>query len=458
MGCPAGGVKAAETRGEPGPSRDRMINPRPPGGQPCSVRTTKLLLRSPAPPRLALPALLVLALLWRCGSAEKPKAPEARAATLVAARERSLPRTLTAVGTLAAEERADVSFKVAGRLKRLAVDLGTPVAAGAVLAELEPTDFALRVERARAALIQARARLGLPAAGAGDDVVPTDTATARQAKARLEQATAEIRRAKSLLAEGVLSPSAYDVIEATFKVTESQYNDALEEVNNRRGILAERRSDLALAEQQLTDAVLVAPFSGSVQQRRANIGEYLAAGAPVLTLVKLNPIRLRIEVPEREAHSVKKGQDVTVRVEGDPKAWKGTVARVSPALEESNRSLSVEAEIPNPAGALRPGSFGRAEITADSGAPALVVPTSAIVVFAGIEKVVTVKDGKAVEKPVVTGRRGDGVTEIVSGIEAGTLVVMKPGNLATGMAVTASESPAADIHAATPAPGAPGAP
>jgi RND family efflux transporter MFP subunit len=378
--------------------------------------------------------------LSACARKSAPKAESARAVHLVTAQPRLLPRSVTAVGTLAAEDRADASFKVAGRLARLPVDIGSRVKAGDVLAELEPTDFELRADRARAALVQARARLGLPAEGANDDVKPEATATVRQAKAKLEQATADLARNKALLAEGVLSRSTYDVVEANFKVAESQYNDALEEVNNRRGILAEKRSDLALFDQQLRDTKLVAPFAGSVQARRANLGEYLNAGTPVVTLVKVNPIRLRVDVPERDAKAIKKGLDVTVRLEGDPKSWRGVVSRVSPALEEANRSLVVEAEIANPDGELRPGSFARAEIATDPGAPAIAVPASALVVYAGLEKVITVKDGKAVEKPVVTGRKAAGWVEVVSGIDAGTPVVEKPGNLATGMAVTEGAS------------------
>jgi RND family efflux transporter MFP subunit len=142
-------------------------------------------------------------------------------------------------------------------------------------------------------------------------------------------------------------------------------------------------------------------------------------------------------VPEREAPSIHKGQAVTVRVEGDEHAWPGTVARISPALEEANRSLIVEAEVDNAKGQLRPGSFARAEIVTESGGDSVVVPASAVVVFAGIEKVLTVKDGKAVERPVTTGRRTDGVVELASGLNEGELVVVKPGNLATGMAVSA---------------------
>jgi Cu(I)/Ag(I) efflux system membrane fusion protein len=114
------------------------------------------------------------------------------------------------------------------------------------------------------------------------------------------------------------------------------------------------------------------------------------------------------------------------------------VVRLSPALEESNRSLIVEAEVDNTKGLLRPGSFARAEIVTEAAADSLVVPASAVVVFAGIEKVVTVKEGKALEKAVTTGRLTGELVEILSGLEPGEAVVVKPGNLATGMAVEIS--------------------
>ncbi len=375
------------------------------------------------------------ALLVAACAGKKPPAEKPRMVRLVPVAKRPLPKSISAVGALAAEDKAELSFKVPGRLQKLFVDIGSSVPAGAVLAQLEKEEYSYRVEGARAALLQARARLGLPPDGAGDEVEAEATAVVRQNRARMEQAKAELARSRSLLDQGLLSRSTFDVAEANFKVADSQYNDSLEEVNNRRGILLQRRSDLAIAEQQLRDTSLVAPFSGGVQARRANPGEYVLAGAPVLSLVKISPIRLRLEIPERDARYIVKGLPVTVHREGDTAAFTGTVARISPALEESNRSLIVEAEIPNPLGALRPGAFVKAEIVSDAGGPALVVPASSVVVFAGIEKVVTVKEKKALERPVVTGRRNADVVEIVSGLADGDFVVEKPGNLATGMPV-----------------------
>jgi multidrug efflux pump subunit AcrA (membrane-fusion protein) len=361
-----------------------------------------------------------------------------RRVQVVKAERRKIPRTVVAVGTLAAEERAELGFKVAGRLARWDVDLGSLAKAGAPLAELDATDYVLRRDRARAALEQVRSRLGLPVGGDSDDIDPQDVGIVRQAKARLEQASVNLDRSRELRDQGILAQADFDATEAAFKVAQSLYNDALEEVNNRRALLAERRSDLALAEQQLTDTRLLAPFSGAVQQPRANLGENLAAGAPVLTLVKLTPLRLRVDVPEREASNVRRGQDVTVRVEGTAEGWPGKIVRLAPALEESNRSLIVEAEVDNSKGLIRPGSFARAEIVTEAGVDSLVVPSSSVVVFAGIEKVVTVKDGKALEKPVTTGRHTGEAIEILAGLEAGEPVVVKPGNLATGVAVDVS--------------------
>jgi RND family efflux transporter MFP subunit len=180
---------------------------------------------------------------------------------------------------------------------------------------------------------------------------------------------------------------------------------------------------------------LKAPFDGAIRDRLANAGNYVAAGTPVVILVQVHPLRLRLAVPEREAPGVKVGQPVQLKVEGDPGSYTGRVARISPAISEDNRTLLVEAEVPNGDGALRPGSFARAEIIVQAADPAVLVPASALVSFAGIDKVVGVEAGKAVEKRVKTGRRSGDRVEIVEGLKPGEAVVLRPGNIVTGEAV-----------------------
>jgi len=223
------------------------------------------------------------------------------------------------------------------------------------------------------------------------------------------------------------------------EVAQGRYQDAIEEVHNRRAVLAQRRSELELARQQLADTVLVSPIDGAVSQRQASVGEYLGTGAPVVTLVRLHPLRLRFSVPERDAASIRAGQPVRITVEGDAKPHPGTVARLSPAITEQNRTLLIEAEVPNTAGALRPGAFAKAEVVVQQDDRVVTIPVAALVTFAGVEKVFTVRDGKSVELPVTTGRRLGDRVEIVSGLKAGQPVVVQPGSLTGGQPVTVEQ-------------------
>ena len=342
--------------------------------------------------------------------------------------------TVTANGTLAAYDQTTVSVKVPGRVQSISVDLGSVVSQGQVIAQVDPEDYKLRVQQADAALAQARARLGLAPEGNDDRIDPEQTATVRQARAVLDEARYNRDRAARLVEQGVIAKAEFDAATATFKVAEGKYQDAYEEIRNRQGVLAQRRSELALARQQLKDTAVIAPLNGIVQEKRTSVGEYLAAGAPVVNIVKMDPLRLRAEVPERESHAVHTGQDVRVSVEGDTTVYSGKILRLSPVIAEQNRMLVVEADVRNN-GKLRPGSFAHAEIVTNDAKMAVTVPNNAIVTFAGIEKVLVVQNGKALEKPITTGRRATDFTEIINGVNVGEKVIVDPGNLQTGQAV-----------------------
>jgi RND family efflux transporter MFP subunit len=148
----------------------------------------------------------------------------------------------------------------------------------------------------------------------------------------------------------------------------------------------------------------------------------------------MDPLRLRAEIPERESHTVRTGQNVRVTVDGDNNVYVGQIMRLSPVIAEQSRMLVVEADVRNN-GKLRPGSFAHAEIVTNDSKMAVTVPNNTIVTFAGIEKVIVVQDGKALEKPITTGRRNGEITEIVAGISIGEKVVVDPGNLQSGQAV-----------------------
>jgi len=382
---------------------------------------------------------LGITMLVSCGkrdssrAADKPAAPE-RSVSVARAEVRAIPRAISATGSLAAQEQATLSAKVAGRLERLDVDIGTVLQKGDLVAQIEPRDYDLGLQESAAALAQARTALGLPLEGDDDQIQLEQVTAVRQVKAVLEEATKNRERVKSLSASGIASQSEVDTVEASYTVALTRYESALEDARGRMATVAQRRAEFELARKRLADASVRAPFDGAVQARPATIGEYVAVGAPIVQLVKTDPLRLRLEVPERECILVRTGQVVHLFVEGDTNTYRGQIARLSPALDEQTRTLRVEADVPKQ-GSLRPGLFARAQIIVTEAEPALTVPGDALVTFAGLEKVVVVEEAKAVEKVVSTGRRGPDWAEIVSGLRTGEVVVLNPGSLRTGQRV-----------------------
>lgn len=359
---------------------------------------------------------------------------------MVAAVEERVTRAIEATGTLAAQDRVDLAMKVTGRLAILTVDLGDRVSKGQVIAALEPTELKIGIEQAEAALQQARSRLGLRRDGTGDRIVPDETATVKQAAATQREAKLNRDRARQLFEQKLIARSDLDSAESAFQLQEARYQDAVEEIRNRQGILAQRQSELQLAKQRLSDASLKSPMDGAVAERQASVGQYIAAGSPVVTIVRIHPLRLRLAVPERAASAVRVGQPVKLRADEDSTEYYGRVARLSPAIDEATRTLMVEAEVPNERGMLRPGTFVRAELVAQSNQPAVFVPATAIVTFAGLEKVITVDKGKSVERLVTTGRKDTAKVEITGGLKAGEQVVVRPGSLVGGQPVIVAQN------------------
>lgn len=388
--------------------------------------------------RRLIPLSISFVTVTACHSESVPKAEKAAAASsagaprdvaLDIATELSVEQVVEVSGTLAADEQVTVAAKVAGRLTSISVDLASPVKEGEVIAQLETTDYALRVQQAQAALSQAQAQLGIPQ-GSKSKALPEETAIVRQARATLNEAQANLQRSRALAQEGLVSGMQLDAAEAAAVRAETAVQSALEEVRIRQASVGQRRSELSIARQQLADTTLRSPLNGVVQQRLGSVGEYLAAGAPVAQIVKINPLRLRLSVPERDAGALAMGQPVQVRVDGDPATYTGTLARVAPALELQSRTLLVEADIPNP-GSLRPGNFVRASIVTGT-ERAVTVKKNAVVNFAGLTKVITVKEGRAVEKRIVTGKQVGDRIQVRSGLSVGESVVVEPGSLQQG--------------------------
>jgi RND family efflux transporter MFP subunit len=169
--------------------------------------------------------------------------------------------------------------------------------------------------------------------------------------------------------------------------------------------------------------VVLAPFEGAVQERHIAPGTFVQIGSPVVTLVRTGTLRYRGTLPERQARDLAIGMQVRLNVETIDEPLTAAISRISPVVEESNRSLMFEVSVPNPEGRLRTGMFVEAEVFVEPDAQAIVVPPDALSEFAGAEKVWKVVEGVAQEQLVTTGRRSAAGIEITSGLSEGDVIL-----------------------------------
>ena len=369
------------------------------------------------------------------GSKKAPAQLETKKVRVAKLQRLDTEETVYATGTLAAQDRATLSAKVSGRVESIKADLGMPVKQGDLLAQIEQREYELRRHQAEAALAQARARLGLSLTGEEDKVEPEKTSIVKEAQAVLNEATKNRDRIKNLRAEGVVADADVETAESAYQVAVNRYDEAVHEAKNRMATLRMRQAELGLAEQQLKDTEIRAPFNGVVEQRQTSPGEFLNVGAPLMTIVRVDPIRLRLEVSERDAPRVRIGQVVHIRVEGSEKQADGKISRVSPVITADNRMLQAEADVPNPDGTLRPGSFVKANIVVNDKAPGLFVPEGSVITFAGMQKIFVLHEGKAIEKEVSLRREQNGLVEVIGEVKADEVVVVDPGTLRNGQPV-----------------------
>ena len=360
------------------------------------------------------------------------------------ATEIAWPRTVRVQGNLLCDERVIVGTKVAGRIASLGedthrhpVDLGSEVREGDVLARLETEEFELKAQQAESQLEQVRAALGLEKAQNDSELDPSQVPSVMQEKSLWDAAQDNWNRAKALERETAISGEELQQRKSLVDVAAARYESALHGVNESLAQLGVRRAELGLARQVLLDAEIRAPFAGVIEQRYVAPGAYVQVGQPVVALVKVNPWRFRACVPEREAVAVRLGQRVSIRIEGEQHELDAMIARISPSVELSSRSLTVEAVQPTedesasqapsavPEPLLRRGLFAEADIHVDPDARTLAVPKAAIHQFAGVEKVWRVVDGEAAERTVETGRQNDAFAEILSGLLAGDVVIVE---------------------------------
>jgi membrane fusion protein, multidrug efflux system len=393
--------------------------------------------------RIALPVLILF--LAACSNqrqggsnvqAAAVSKPEPITVRVSSVETRAVDRTIAVTGSLLPDDTISISAEVPGRVESIRFDFGQPVRKGEVIAQLDQQEYRLQVERSRASLTQALARVGLSPEQAG--TIPATTPAIRQAEAAVDDAKSKFDSGRNLVASGDIARERFTELEKALAAKQAALDAARDELRTLLANIQALRAETRLAEKRLSDTIIRAPFDGSVAERLVALGQYIKENTPIVRLVKPYPLRLRVEIPETAAGSV--GPGTSLRFTTDAIAgreFSAVVRELNPGLDARSRSLTVEARLTDNDPRLRPGMFVQVGLTTVRNQATLVIPKSALYSVAGLNKVFTISGNQVREHKVALGRQQGEWVEISSdAIHAGdSVATSNVGALTDGIAV-----------------------
>jgi len=353
-----------------------------------------------------------------------------------AVRQEAIHRSVEVVGTLTAVDEVTVSSEAEGRVSRLLADLGDRVSAGQVLIELDREKAQYNLDQQKAALARALAQFGAPDPA---HLPPIEqTPDVKRAQAELVQAKQSFDRADELHKRQLVPKQTLDDAQATLQAKQAGYDSAVQNAKNLSASIDASDASVKLADRQLRDSYIRAPFDGYVEKRLVNLGEFVKNQTPVMSVVRVNPLKVTSEIPEKMAPWIQTGQPVELHVDAYPdKTIIGKVSRISPAVNTATRAFPFEALVPNAEALLKPGTFARVHIESSKVDQVVTVPYSAIQYRYGVNRVFVVEGDHVSARELKVGQRLGDRIEVETGIKEGELVALtEPDKLSDGMKVT----------------------
>lgn len=391
-------------------------------------------------PRFVSVAILALSAA-ACSKSETAQAREgtSKPVQVDVVRRDSAHRAVEVVGTLAAVDQVTISSEAEGKVSRILADLGDRVSAGQVVLQLDREKQQYTYDQQQAILARTLAQYGAPDPQHLPEIEKTPDV--QRANADLVQATQAFDRARELSKRTLISQQALDDARTTLQSKRASYDAALQNAKNLRASIQASEATMKLAGRQLRDTEIRAPFGGYVERRLVNLGELVKTQMPVMSVVRLDPLKVIAEIPEKMAPWITSGQAVGVHVDAYPdRMFTGKVSRISPGVNTATRAFPMEALVPNADSALKPGTFARVHIESGKVDTVLTLPYAALQYRYGVNRVFVVDGGKLALRELAVGERLGDRIEILSGVKAGERVaVTDVDTLTDGIAVTVAK-------------------
>ncbi len=359
----------------------------------------------------------------------------------------SIQRTVDLAGSLVSLDQAKVSSEVAGVVQQVLVELGQEVQAGQIIVKLDPRELDLALQRARSQLRQTEAQLGIDGERVKEPPPDEQIASVRMAIANRDDALAQLRRAQRLRSQNLLPQADLDAAETKVKVTEANYQAAVESVQSLKATLQDRRHAVELAEKKLSDTNIRSSIAGQISERLVQQGEYIRENTPVVSIVQVNPLKVKTAIQERYASMVSSGMLAEFEVESSPgRKFQGRVAYISPSVDPTTRTFPVEILVDNKDRRLKPGFFAKGVIFIHRDEDVMAVSENAISTLAGVSNVYIIDSSKARQQMVTLGTRIGNLAEIVNGLNGDEVLASSNlSMLATGVPVKVEESASAGV-------------
>jgi RND family efflux transporter MFP subunit len=390
---------------------------------------------------------------------KKDKAGPPVAVGLTHAQVREVDRRVDLVGTAFPDEEVVVSAKVPGKLTSMKKDIGDSVVSGALLAQIDTTDYQLAVEQKQMSVKEALGKIGLTALPDNFDVMAVPQV--RRAKFQADNADARFQRAKQLFDQTPprISEQEFGDIRTNSEVAKNDLDIEILTARTNLDQARTRQAELVTAQRVLKDTDLTAPAAQAKERRflvsakYTSIGEFAREGTQVYRIVDIDLVKVRALVPERFLTLVKIGQKARVKSEAFEQPFDGTLSRVNPQIDPASRNFEVEVDVPNADQRLKPGAFVRVSILTHRDPHAVYVPRKAVSSFAGLTKCFAVDNGRAREVLVTLGEGDDEWVEVTKGLKGDeTLTVGGGSGLVSGSEVAIRDEAAATKPGAATAP------
>jgi RND family efflux transporter MFP subunit len=338
-------------------------------------------------------------------------------------RQETVRRAVEVVGTLAAVDQVTVSSETEGKVSRILADLGDRVTAGQALIQLDNEKQQYNFDQQKAALARALAQYGATDPQHLPDIEKTPDV--QKASADLQQAKQSYERANELFKRTLVPRQTLDDAETALQSKKASYDASLQTAKNLRASIQASEATMKLADRQFRDTQIRAPFDGYIEKRLVNLGELVKAQMPVIAVVRVDPLKVIAEIPEKMAPWIKDGQPVELHVDAYPqRKFEGKVSRISPAVNTATRAFPFEALVPNRDAVLKPGTFARVHIESGREDQVLTLPYSALQYRYGVNRVFVVDNDKLSVRELKVGDRLDERIEILAGVKPGDRVAV----------------------------------